>query len=148
MACQTVKSGVHRWISDFQSGLINSKKIPKNVKFGLQADINMENKMNGSDRLFGFWKIENGLVALRPKCLWKHISQPLYIYIFRVRLICCWQHFCRRCCRPFFCFVMSKQQIQTVRCLIYIIIYLETKFYIFWNFFYYLLSWFENRWFQ
>jgi hypothetical protein len=54
VACQTVKSGVHRWISDFQSGLINSKKIPKNVKFGLQADINMENKMNGSDRLFGF----------------------------------------------------------------------------------------------
>ena len=38
---KTVKSGVHRWISDFQSGLINSKKIPKNVKFGLLADINM-----------------------------------------------------------------------------------------------------------
>ena len=33
--------------------LINSKKIQKNVKFGIQAHINMENKMNGSDRLFG-----------------------------------------------------------------------------------------------
>ena len=32
--------------------LINSKKNQKNVKFGLQAHINMENKMNGSDRLF------------------------------------------------------------------------------------------------
>ena len=44
----------HRWINNFQSGLIYSKKIQKNVKFGLQADINMENKMNGSDRPFGF----------------------------------------------------------------------------------------------
>ena len=32
--------------------LINSNKIQKNVKFGLQAHINMENKMKGSDRLF------------------------------------------------------------------------------------------------
>jgi len=39
---QTVKSGVHHWISDFQSGLINSKKIPKNVKFGLQAHFNID----------------------------------------------------------------------------------------------------------
>ena len=72
----------HRWISDFQSGLINSKKIPKNVKFGLQADINILNKMNGSDRLFGFWKTENGVAALGPKCLWLHISHTLYIYIY------------------------------------------------------------------
>ena len=36
--------------------LINSKKIQKNVKFGLQAHINMENKMNGSDRTFEHWK--------------------------------------------------------------------------------------------
>ena len=50
----------HR-ISDFQSGLINSKKIQKNVKFGLQAHINMENKMNGLDRSFGHWKRKNGL---------------------------------------------------------------------------------------
>ena len=53
MAYQTVKSEAHRWISDFQSGLINSKQIPKNVKFGLQADINILNNMNGSDRPFG-----------------------------------------------------------------------------------------------
>ena len=32
----------NRWISDFQSGLINSKKIPKNVKFGLQEHFNIE----------------------------------------------------------------------------------------------------------
>ena len=51
----------HRWINDFQSGLINSKQIQKNVKFGLQAHINMENKMNGSDRPFGHWKHKNGL---------------------------------------------------------------------------------------
>ena len=30
------------------------KKNQKNVKFGLQEDINMENKINGSDRPFGF----------------------------------------------------------------------------------------------
>ena len=41
-----------RWISDFQSGLINSKKIPKNVKFGLQAHLNIEITSNGFDRLF------------------------------------------------------------------------------------------------
>ena len=44
----------HRWISDFVKYLINSKKIQKNVKFGLQVDYNIENKMNGSDRPFGF----------------------------------------------------------------------------------------------
>ena len=67
-------------ICDFQSSLINSKKIPKNVKFGLQAHLNifsilkcawrpkipknvkfglqahfnMEKILSGSDRLFGF----------------------------------------------------------------------------------------------
>ena len=50
----------HR-ISDFQSGLINSKKIQKNVKFGLQAHINMKNKMNSSDQPFGHWKRKNEL---------------------------------------------------------------------------------------
>ena len=40
--------------SDFVPILKNRKKIQKNVKFGLQAHINMENKMNGSDRRFGF----------------------------------------------------------------------------------------------
>ena len=43
----------HRWISDFQSGLINSKKIPKNVKFGLLAHFNMEITSNSLDRPFG-----------------------------------------------------------------------------------------------
>ena len=43
----------HRWISDFQSGLINSKKIPKNVKFGLQVHFNIEITSNGLDRSFG-----------------------------------------------------------------------------------------------
>ena len=42
----------HRWINNFVKYLINNKKIQKNVKFGLQAHINMENKMNGSDRPF------------------------------------------------------------------------------------------------
>ena len=50
----------HR-ISDFESGLINSKKIQKNVKFGLQAHINMENKMNGLNRSFRHWKCKNEL---------------------------------------------------------------------------------------
>ena len=42
--------------SGFQTGLINSKKIPKNVKFGLQAHFNMKNMLNGSDRVFEFSK--------------------------------------------------------------------------------------------
>ena len=42
----------HHWISDFQSVLINSKKIQKNIKFGLQAHFNMEITSNGSDWSF------------------------------------------------------------------------------------------------
>ena len=76
----------HRWISNFQSGLINSKKIQKNVKFGLQAHINMENKKNGSDRLFEFWNFKFGPCVFRPICYRKHISLSLslslYIYIY------------------------------------------------------------------
>ena len=125
--------------NNFKKCLINSKKIPKNVKFGLQAHINMENKMNDLDRSFGLWMGDLWSNAQRCLCIAMHhspsLSLSLSIYIYRVRLICCRQHFCPRCCRPFFYFVMSKQQIQTVRCLIYIIIYLETKFYIFLNFF-------------
>ena len=46
----------------------NSKKFQKNVKFGLQSDINMEKKMNGSDRLFGFWNFKFPPEAFRPIC--------------------------------------------------------------------------------
>ena len=123
----------HRWISDFQSGLINSKQIPKNVKFGLHADINMENKMNGSDRLFGFWKIKNGVAALRAKCLWKHISLPLslslYIYIggFQCLIFIIPHH------TSYFMssFLKSKLSIRTVQYNIYTKICMEMKFYIF-----------------
>ena len=34
---------------DFQKSERNSKKFPKNVKFGLQAHFNMENMLKGSD---------------------------------------------------------------------------------------------------
>ena len=46
------KKHLDHWISDFQSGLINSKKISKNVKFGLQAHFNIEITLSGLDRLF------------------------------------------------------------------------------------------------
>ena len=39
--------------SDFVKYLINSKKIPKNIKFDLQAHFNIFNNLNGLDRLFG-----------------------------------------------------------------------------------------------
>ena len=61
--------------------LINSKQIQKNVKFGLQAHINMENKMNGSDRPFGFWNFKFGPCVFRAKCYRKHISPSLYIHV-------------------------------------------------------------------
>ena len=38
--------------SSFQKCLINSKKIPKNVKFGLQAHFNIDWTFNGLDLLF------------------------------------------------------------------------------------------------
>ena len=71
----------HRWISDFQSDLINSKKIPNNVKFGLQGHFKMENTSNGLDRHFRLRKLKNKLVVFRPKYNRKHISHTLYIYI-------------------------------------------------------------------
>src|ERR1017187_10247370 len=64
---------------DFQSGLINSKKIPKNVKFGLQADINMENKMNGLDRSFGLRISDLLSKAQGCLCFAKHGSLTQYI---------------------------------------------------------------------
>ena len=66
-----------------------------------------------------------------------------YIYIYRVCLNCCWQHFSRDAAGAIFSRVMSKQQIQTIRCLIYIKMCLETILY-FLEFFYYLLRWFES----
>ena len=39
--------------TDFVKYLINSKKIPKNVKFGLQAYFIVEITSNGLDRRFG-----------------------------------------------------------------------------------------------
>ena len=39
--------------SNFVKYLINSKKIPKNVKFDLQAHFNIFNNLNGLDRPFG-----------------------------------------------------------------------------------------------
>ena len=38
--------------NSFVKYLINSKKIQKNIKFGLLAHFNMELMLNGSDRLF------------------------------------------------------------------------------------------------
>ena len=40
--------------SDFVPILKNSKKILKNIKFGLQVYIHMGNMLNGSDRPLGF----------------------------------------------------------------------------------------------
>ena len=61
MAAQNSKISSYHWINNFVKYLINSKQIQKNVKFGLQAHINMENKMNGSDRSFEHWKRKNEL---------------------------------------------------------------------------------------
>ena len=43
----------HKKTAIFNKSKKNSKKFPKNVKFGLQIHINMKNKINGLDRLFG-----------------------------------------------------------------------------------------------
>ena len=68
-------------ICDFQIGLINSKKIPKNVKYGLQAHFNIEITSNGLDRRFGLRKLKNHLVARDLRNNWFDISQ-IYIYIY------------------------------------------------------------------
>ena len=67
----------HHWINDVQSGLINSKKISKNIKFGLQVHFNIEITFNGLDRLFGLRKSKNNLVAPEIRNNRLYISQPL-----------------------------------------------------------------------
>ena len=57
--------------SNFQNCLINSKKFPKNVKFSFQAHFNMENMLEGSNRLFGFSKWKYGV---EYKCILLHDS--------------------------------------------------------------------------
>ena len=121
----------NRWISDFQSGLINGKKIPKNVKFGLQAHFNMENTSNGFNRLFRIRKLKNELVVFRPKYNWKHISYTPHIYIYRWTWL---SHGAKCICTPRHIFI-SKVQLTDPnhsKCSPYWNV--ETKFYIFWNF--------------
>ena len=72
----------HRWISVFQSGLINSKQIPKNIKFGLEVYFNIEITSNGLDRLFGLQKLKNDLVAVSETT--DLILANLYIYIYNM----------------------------------------------------------------
>ena len=131
----------HRWINNFVKYLINSKKIQKNVKFGLQAHINMENKMNGSDRLFEFWNFKFGPCVFRLICFQKHISHlsfslSLYIYIYELWCIVMYSLFCTLDYKS--PDSKSKWPIQMVNLVLHIYMYLETKFYIFWNFFFYI----------
>ena len=62
------------------------KKIPKNIKFGLQAHINMENKMNSLDRPFEHWKFRK----MSYKHMWAYAYESritnLYIYMRRVKM--------------------------------------------------------------
>ena len=75
----------NRWINNFVKYLINSKKILKNVKFGLQAHINMENKINGSDRPFEFSNFKFEPCVFQPIYIRKHISLSLYMkYIIQL----------------------------------------------------------------
>ena len=47
------------WIKNFVKSEKNSKKIQKNVKFGLQRDFNTENILDGSDRPLELQKLRN-----------------------------------------------------------------------------------------
>ena len=71
---------VHSKNNYFQSDLINSKKIPKDVKFSLQAHFNIEITSNGSDRLFRLskWKIAWWAMAHPSKSL----SLSIYKYMY------------------------------------------------------------------
>ena len=66
--------------TDFQKSFKNSKKIPKNIKFGLQAHFNMENMLSTWNRQFEFWKHENQSVARRAWCNRLYISLSLSLY--------------------------------------------------------------------
>ena len=63
--------------------LINSKTIQKNVKFGLQAHINMENKMNGSIDCLNFENKNMFILQIGP---YVHKSITLILYIVHKNL--------------------------------------------------------------
>jgi len=72
--------------NDFVKYLINSKKFPKNVKFGLQAHFNMKNTLEGSNRLFELWKwkYEGGCTfgAQKRWCILTPLIYILQIFFF------------------------------------------------------------------
>ena len=115
--------------SDFVKYLINSKKIQKNVKFDLQVTLNISIILNGLDRLFGVWNFENGPChAVSPKNV---VIRSLLIYIANIKTFVPELP----CKRLVFWFLKSKWSIRAVHLVQNINICLETKFYIFWNFF-------------
>ena len=71
--------------SDFQKSFINSKKIPKNVKFSFQAHFDMENTLSTWNRQFEFWKHENQSVARRARCNRLYISLSLMIIYYIIK---------------------------------------------------------------
>ena len=114
------------------------KKFKKNVKFGLQRDFNMEIMFNGSD-----WKFELR-ICRNKRDVWDNpyiamyhspsLSLSLYIYSDTMVLV---QVRMQR-----YLYIISpirkfKHPIRTVEYDLHIEISLETKFYIFFEFFYY-----------
>ena len=119
--------------TDFKKSFKNNKKIPKNVKFGLQAHFNMENMFSTWNRQFEFWKRKFEREV--KTCFTSQLTiVTLYIYIgggihLQQKNL---THFCHFL---ILWFSKSKQSIQTVQHDLYIKMCLQIKFYIFLNLF-------------
>ena len=68
--------------SNFQKCLINSKKNPKNVKFGLQAHFNMDYTSNVQ---IGRLNIRNAKMSYKHMWGYAYISIVANLYIYRER---------------------------------------------------------------
>ena len=80
--------------TDFEKSFKNSKKIPKNVKFSLQAHFHMKNTLSTWNRQFEFWKRKNERGVKRvftPQLTIVHLSLSLYIYMSKTRVCCAHQ---------------------------------------------------------
>ena len=86
-------------IRNFQTIIINSKKIPKNVKYVLQSYFNIEITFSGLDRLFGAtnWfcdfqspnsqsKLLDDVISIL-KCDWRQNFTYFRIFLLFVKMI-------------------------------------------------------------
>ena len=115
-------------------------KFLKIVKFGLKVQFNMEINLNGLDRRFELWNWRYRR-EVKYFLYFEKYRSPTIIITITITIIII---IIREGFQLHPMLTKFKQSIQTVQLDGYVKIYLQIKFYIFLNFFYYLLRWIQK----